>query len=88
MKRRLSRKKIRAMIALVGAGLTLFFVGYICQAGWLFWIGLAAIFAGLCFVQPCPHCGRHPRYIPQWSERGKYYCSYCGERLSYDDEEE
>ena len=75
------------MIVLLFGGLALFFVGYLVQADGLFWIGIAVMLASIFFIQGCPHCGKHPRYTPQWSGQGKYYCSFCGERLSYDDED-
>lgn len=86
MKKQLSRKKARIMLVLVYGGLAVTLFGYVVQDGILIGGGLAAIFVGLCFSQACPHCGKHPRYTPQWSGQGKYYCSFCGERLSYDDE--
>ena len=87
MKNRLSRKKARAMIVLVAVGLPVTLFGYMAQDDIMILIGFAAIFLSLCFSQRCPGCGRWPRHCwPQWSERGKFYCSLCGQRLAYDDE--
>ena len=84
MKGYLSRGKARAMMVLMWGGLVIMLLGLEVDA--LFWVGAAAMLLSLCFLQACPHCGKHPRYAPQWSGQGKYYCSLCGERLSYDDE--
>ena len=86
MKGYLSRGKARAKIVLLFGGLAVMLFGLVVQFDALFWVGVVTMLLSLGFFQGCPHCGKHPRYTPQWSGQGKYYCSFCGERLSYDDE--
>lgn len=89
MKNRISRAKARLSIALLVLALAGLAVGYVVE-GWIPTL-VAVVFAlaaiGSRFGK-CPTCGKRVSPSPQWSQPGKYYCPYCGNRFAYDDEPE
>lgn len=89
MRNRISRTRARISIVLFIVGLALLVVGYFVD-GWITTIpALLLVIVGM-VVRPwkCPTCGKYASPAPQWSQPGKYHCSYCGSRFAYDDEPE
>lgn len=87
MGKKLSRIKARISIVLFAVGLA-GLLGSMVTKGWVMTIVGVVFCMGAIFLRmgKCPTCGRQCSPMPQWSEPGKYHCTYCGSRFAYDDE--
>lgn len=84
--KRISRKQVRLSTLMLIGGMVLMVLAVTLEVRPLLWIGTVSLVASA-FVKPaCPHCGKRFRFVAQWSGSSDYCCSYCRQRINYDDE--
>lgn len=83
----MSRKRARVSILLFAFCLLCLLLTVITQKVLLVVVSVLVAGAAIA-VRPwkCPACGKHIGSRPQWTMPGKYHCTYCGNRMVYDDE--